>query len=255
MLRFFRHIRKALMEQNKIRTYLLYAIGEIFLVVIGILIALQVNNWNEDRKMVIEEIEILNILLEDLETAKVQSEQYIRAEELNRQTLNNILFADSLEVILKSEQKDSLFFNAIWAANYRIPVISAYNDLKNAGKTGLIRNQKIREQLSTLDLRINNLTTLIGDRLAVQQIRIDNIGTFKVNFLRLLTSVNDDLSNITVGPTNNYKALMEDQEVRNLLGIKLTMTMNNIERRLELQNQISAILSLIKEELTVLEGS
>ena len=50
MLRFFRHIRKSLMEQNKIRTYLLYAVGEILLVVIGILIALQVNNWNEERK-------------------------------------------------------------------------------------------------------------------------------------------------------------------------------------------------------------
>ena len=50
MLRFFRHIRKSLIEQNKIRTYLLYAVGEILLVVIGILIALQVNNWNEERK-------------------------------------------------------------------------------------------------------------------------------------------------------------------------------------------------------------
>lgn len=49
MLRFFRQIRKKLMQQNKIRTYLLYAIGEILLVVTGILIALQVNNWHEDR--------------------------------------------------------------------------------------------------------------------------------------------------------------------------------------------------------------
>ncbi len=50
MLRFFRQIRKKLMEQNKVRTYLLYATGEIALVVIGILIALQINNWNEQRK-------------------------------------------------------------------------------------------------------------------------------------------------------------------------------------------------------------
>ena len=49
MLRFFRHIRKTLMEQNKIRSYALYAIGEIALVMIGILLALQVNNWNEQR--------------------------------------------------------------------------------------------------------------------------------------------------------------------------------------------------------------
>ena len=50
MLKFFRHIRKKLIEEDNVRKYLLYAIGEILLVVIGILIALQVNNWNEERK-------------------------------------------------------------------------------------------------------------------------------------------------------------------------------------------------------------
>ena len=49
MINFFRHIRKKLLTQNKVSKYLLYAIGEILLVVVGILIALQVNNWNEDR--------------------------------------------------------------------------------------------------------------------------------------------------------------------------------------------------------------
>jgi len=46
MIKFFRHIRKSLIEQNKMGKYFKYAIGEIILVVIGILIALQINNWN-----------------------------------------------------------------------------------------------------------------------------------------------------------------------------------------------------------------
>ena len=50
MLTFFRKIRKALLESGSTQKYLLYAIGEIALVVIGILIALQINNWNEWRK-------------------------------------------------------------------------------------------------------------------------------------------------------------------------------------------------------------
>ena len=50
MLRFFRNIRQKLLENGNIRKYFFYAIGEIFLVVIGILIALQINNWNERRK-------------------------------------------------------------------------------------------------------------------------------------------------------------------------------------------------------------
>ena len=50
MLRFFRQIRQRLLTENRFSKYLLYAVGEILLVVIGILIALQINNWNEDRK-------------------------------------------------------------------------------------------------------------------------------------------------------------------------------------------------------------
>lgn len=49
MIKFFRHIRKSLIEQNKMGKYFKYAIGEIILVVIGILIALQINNWNQNR--------------------------------------------------------------------------------------------------------------------------------------------------------------------------------------------------------------
>ena len=61
MIKFFRYIRKDLMEKNKTGNYFKYAIGEIILVVIGILIALQINNWNEKRK---ESIAIRNVLVE-----------------------------------------------------------------------------------------------------------------------------------------------------------------------------------------------
>ncbi|WP_162919882.1 DUF6090 family protein [Hanstruepera ponticola] len=50
MIKFFRKIRERLLTENKFDKYLLYAIGEIILVVFGFLIALQINNWNEERK-------------------------------------------------------------------------------------------------------------------------------------------------------------------------------------------------------------
>ncbi|WP_445384082.1 hypothetical protein ACT6NV_08640 [Robiginitalea sp. IMCC44478] len=50
MLRFFRQIRQRLLTDNKFSKYLLYAVGEILLVVIGILIAMKVDDWNEERK-------------------------------------------------------------------------------------------------------------------------------------------------------------------------------------------------------------
>lgn len=67
MIKFFRKIRKKLLEQNRVSKYLLYAIGEIVLVVIGILIALQINNWNEIRKEKALEKELINLLISDLE--------------------------------------------------------------------------------------------------------------------------------------------------------------------------------------------
>ncbi|MGB6034831.1 MAG: DUF6090 family protein, partial [Cryomorphaceae bacterium] len=50
MIRFFRNFRQRLLSKNKFTQYVIYAIGEIALVMIGILLALQVNNWNELRK-------------------------------------------------------------------------------------------------------------------------------------------------------------------------------------------------------------
>ena len=65
MIKFFRKIRFDLIEKNKTGKYLKYAIGEIVLVVIGILIALSINNWNEDRKAWKIENQISNSLAED----------------------------------------------------------------------------------------------------------------------------------------------------------------------------------------------
>ena len=53
MIKFFRQIRYNLMSENKTGKYIKYALGEILLVMIGILLALQVNNWNEGRKAIL----------------------------------------------------------------------------------------------------------------------------------------------------------------------------------------------------------
>jgi len=66
MIKFFRKIRYDLMEKNKTGKYLKYAIGEIILVVIGILIALQINNWNEKRKNILNESQLVKNIVEDL---------------------------------------------------------------------------------------------------------------------------------------------------------------------------------------------
>jgi hypothetical protein len=66
MIRFFRSIRQSLLAQGRITRYLAYAIGEILLVVVGILIALQINNWNESQKLLHKQVDLINALILDL---------------------------------------------------------------------------------------------------------------------------------------------------------------------------------------------
>lgn len=67
MIHFFRRIRQKLLANNQMKKYFLYAIGEIVLVMIGILLALQVNSWNEEKKNIISEKEVLTSILLNLE--------------------------------------------------------------------------------------------------------------------------------------------------------------------------------------------
>ncbi|WP_411896254.1 DUF6090 family protein [Winogradskyella sp. A2] len=72
MIKFFRKIRQKLLSENKFSKYLIYAIGEIVLVVIGILIALSINNWNEERKANLREQSLYQNILTDLENEDVR---------------------------------------------------------------------------------------------------------------------------------------------------------------------------------------
>jgi sensor domain CHASE-containing protein len=68
MIKFFRHIRQRLIQEKNMGKYLKYAIGEILLVVIGILIAIQINNWNENRKKQALELELLKQVNSEIES-------------------------------------------------------------------------------------------------------------------------------------------------------------------------------------------
>lgn len=80
MVSALRKIRKKLMEQNRAQRYFFYAIGEIFLVVIGILIALQINTWNKEKQNRVHEKTILKNLKEDLEIQKELINEQIEFE-------------------------------------------------------------------------------------------------------------------------------------------------------------------------------
>jgi len=88
MIKFFRHIRQNLLMENKTGKYFKYAIGEIILVVIGILIALSINNWNEERLVNLQ----IKTNLINLSTAINQDLELLKEiEEANDFRMNSIL--------------------------------------------------------------------------------------------------------------------------------------------------------------------
>lgn len=96
MIKFFRKIRQRLLTDNKFSKYLLYAIGEIILVVIGILIALQINNWNEEKKINKSISDHLTILKQNL------NEDYDQLTQLHQNMIDNYNYSDSLMMQMKT---------------------------------------------------------------------------------------------------------------------------------------------------------
>jgi hypothetical protein len=249
MLKFLRTIRKKLIDEDNVRRYLLYAIGEILLVVIGILIALQVNTWNENRKIANEEQAILVRLLEDLEFAKTQSEQFLLREKEDIDRL--ILALGSQQILAETLQQanpDQFFYDAVWDLSFDVPVIITYTDLQNAGDTGKIRNSRLRNRLSEMGLKILMLESIIGDRLSVHQNRIDNIVEYELNFVPLLAA-EKNLTSIHPGDDNDYIQIMQKHNVRNLLGVKLDLTILVLNLREFLDRELDQVIEMVQSEI------
>lgn len=91
MIKFFRRIRQRLLSESKFRKYLIYAIGEIILVVIGILIALQVSNWNQQREAGEKEQLLLEALHNEFLENKDQLERVIRVHEQAKASTQSVI--------------------------------------------------------------------------------------------------------------------------------------------------------------------
>ncbi|MCA0154421.1 DUF6090 family protein [Winogradskyella vincentii] len=144
MIKLFRHIRQQLILENKMGKYFKYAIGEIFLVVIGILIALQINNWNESRKDVQREIKMLMDIKNDINNNIANITEGVTILEEGIQLTTNILTAYKDKTSYDSTMvKDFLFFNYYWDPDFR------YASFENLQKEGvnLISNDSLRDKI------------------------------------------------------------------------------------------------------------
>jgi hypothetical protein len=164
MIRLFRNIRKQLAMENKAVAYMRYAIGEIVLVVIGILIALQVNNWNENQKLVKEakifRARLVNDISADINNIekrvgffeKALSYGYSAEEELNQPKAETI--EDKWQFIVK-------IFHASQIWNFSLTT-STFNEIQNSGMLGYIGSPELSNELSLyyvdFPVQLNQLT-------------------------------------------------------------------------------------------------
>ncbi len=141
MIKFFRNIRRKLLSENKTGKYLKYAIGEILLVVIGILIALSINNWNENRKSDIELNNYLGLMREELQQDKLF---YIKLISENKRRLDYLIALSngSFENLNLELALNNIAYNFA-TRNFG----SAYYALKENGKLISINNKELRNQM------------------------------------------------------------------------------------------------------------
>ena len=144
MLKFFRTIRKKLIEQDNVRKYLLYAIGEILLVVIGILIALQINNWNETRKHQIAEREFLAGIKNDLTDDRIFIEFVLNKIEPKTEAF--IQLNNEVEINFTDERKDidTLLSDYLFVGNHTFyPISGSFQSAVAGNEINTYKNKAI----------------------------------------------------------------------------------------------------------------
>jgi len=160
MLTFFRRIRKGLLDGSATRKYILYAIGEILLVMIGILLALQVNNWSETKKDHRQYIKYINGLISDIKLdieALDRNEMGNQRFDIAARNLINIYQSDhdfeniELNTVESVTVADTirLLFSIQQASFMAAPPINNFTieDIQSSGNTSILKNEEIKRDI------------------------------------------------------------------------------------------------------------
>ncbi len=145
MIKFFRHIRQMLINKNRFGKYLLYAFGEIVLVVIGIMIALQINNKNRARMQKIEERVALESLVAEIDRNITEFDRTIALHRRKMATIDFIMRGDFDS--LNAFGMDSVNMLALtnWTYNASFGI---YDAITNSGKIDLISDLDLKNNIS-----------------------------------------------------------------------------------------------------------
>jgi hypothetical protein len=161
MIKFFRHIRQRLVTESKFSKYMIYAIGEIVLVVIGILIALSINTWNQGRQASHKEasyIENLHTDLEEqLEYVEIQLEYEVKYFEVS----NRLLGRFKQESMLTIDTASSKDLSILTERKTFTKADPTYQDLISTGNIGLIQDESLRNELLSYYLELERIDKIM----------------------------------------------------------------------------------------------
>ena len=235
MIKFFRKIRYELMEKNKTGKYLKYALGEIVLVVIGILIALQINNWNENRKETNFEQKILK---------ELNSDFFYNKSELHRNITKATALAHNSDSLLalfnlpKNEVDPNKFFKymrKLGGYSTFNPSNGALNTLISSGKLYIIKNDSLRKHLT-------RWSGILEDTKEDEK-RLIDFGDTRMNPIRL-EYLHPKSESAIVEP-----ALLENLKFENIVRTIRASANYNIENYEIIGIEITRILDEINREL------
>ncbi|WP_411768962.1 hypothetical protein [Winogradskyella sp. A3E31] len=238
MIKFFRHIRQSMVNQKKTKKYVLYAIGEIILVVIGILIALQINNWNSNRIENIAEkkalIELRKGIISDAEAMQLSLSEI----------LSQIDKMKHLKRLLKNEDlKYRRSLDTLFGSVYGVQAIrinkAFYEDLKASGLK-LIKDDNIR--LNIVNLFEDNYVLL--DKIFDMELHINDIT--RPYYLQNFNEI-DFLKSAT---PNDFNEVWSDTYYKNIVHYRIiNLESNHVDAYQKTIPKITALAESIKDYL------
>jgi len=240
-----------MLTENKFSKYLLYAIGEIVLVMIGILLALQVNTWNENRKINKQELQLL---------ASLQKEFTFNKDELNRSIKKAQIIQRKCETLLKNtgnremelskNESDSLIYSGLLGIITYDPSNGILSDIINSGKIQIIKNQKLKNYLSNWSGILNDVKE--DETWAVDE-RNNIIYPFlyqNSNYITISQGLGEN-NKITSGFDTDYKKIYKFLEFENLVNSHRIWNRKNELNYKRLKSRIEEIITLCEQEISL----
>lgn len=235
------------MSENKTSKYFKYAIGEIVLVVVGILIALQINNWNQKRISRNSIVNYYERIHEELTSASPRiinfNKKIDTLEVANSRSLYllNLKDRDSLEQLKHTIGA----LGTAWTTNAAFPIIEEF---LNQGNLARIQNEEIKNQFQQFGLwksRLNSMDDYIDRQYATS---IEPFFYDKINYAKTAFYSNKD-EFIDGGPETDYSRFYNDMELWNLLTFKLETCISHSRLLNNFTDYLKTLDSLIVKEI------